>query len=269
VIGRRDYETRRAARVARLEAAADAKRSEAAQLRTKNDALLGVMNGTPVLIGHHSEGRHRRDLARIERDMRKGAQASRDAQELARRAVAAEKNQAISADDPEALVKLRAKVAALETQHVREKALNAVIRKHRGKDAEDMAAALVAVGVSAALASELVKPDFAGRVGIPDYVMSNRNAEIKRLKARIAQLESFSQAVPREETIGEVKIGVSDNRVQMYFDGKPPEALRAELKANGFRWAPSVGAWQRIANERAWETARRIAAKATGHAPEV
>ena len=29
------------------------------------------------------------------------------------------------------------------------------------------------------------------------------------------------------------------------FDGKPEEAVRNVLKANGFRWAPSQEAWQR------------------------
>ena len=36
-----------------------------------------------------------------------------------------------------------------------------------------------------------------------------------------------------------------DNRLQVFFDGKPDADTRAELKSNGFRWAPSVGAWQR------------------------
>ena len=33
-----------------------------------------------------------------------------------------------------------------------------------------------------------------------------------------------------------------DNRLQVFFDGKPDADTRAELKSNGFRWAPSVGA---------------------------
>ena len=34
------------------------------------------------------------------------------------------------------------------------------------------------------------------------------------------------------------------NRVQIIFDDMPDEATRAKLKAHGFRWAPSEGAWQ-------------------------
>lgn len=34
-------------------------------------------------------------------------------------------------------------------------------------------------------------------------------------------------------------------RVQFIFDSKPDAETRDLLKANGFRWAPSQGAWQR------------------------
>ena len=29
-----------------------------------------------------------------------------------------------------------------------------------------------------------------------------------------------------------------DNRLQVFFDGKPDADTRAELKSSGFRWAP-------------------------------
>lgn len=41
------------------------------------DALADAMNGQPVLIGHHSEKRHRRDLARMGENMRKAHHAER------------------------------------------------------------------------------------------------------------------------------------------------------------------------------------------------
>ena len=34
--------------------------------------------------------------------------------------------------------------------------------------------------------------------------------------------------------------------------------IRAVLKSNGFRWAPSVGAWQRQLNERSISVAKDI-----------
>jgi hypothetical protein len=47
-----------------------------------------------------------------------------------------------------------------------------------------------------------------------------------------------------------------ENRIQIVFDGKPSAEVRAELKGNGFRWAPSQSAWQRQLNN-----AGRYAAK--------
>lgn len=38
-------------------------------------------------------------------------------------------------------------------------------------------------------------------------------------------------------------------RLQLIFDGKPSEETRKTLKSNGFRWAPSSMAWQRLLNE--------------------
>ena len=49
-----------------------------------------------------------------------------------------------------------------------------------------------------------------------------------------------------------------DNRLQVFFDGKPDEATRTELKISGFRWAPSVGAWQRQLTKNAIYAAGRM-----------
>ena len=34
-------------------------------------------------------------------------------------------------------------------------------------------------------------------------------------------------------------------RLQLFFEGKPEPEVREVLKSNGFKWAPSQGAWQR------------------------
>lgn len=85
---------RAAARVERLEARAErtAAESDAAWNKARATADL-IPFGQPVLVGHHSEGRHRRDLARIDAGYRKGAELAAEARENARRRVAAEANQ--------------------------------------------------------------------------------------------------------------------------------------------------------------------------------
>ena len=50
-------------------------------------------------------------------------------------------------------------------------------------------------------------------------------------------------------------------RLQLVFDGKPAEKTREILKSNGFRWAPSQSAWQRLLNDNAEYALRRITDK--------
>ena len=47
-------------------------------------------------------------------------------------------------------------------------------------------------------------------------------------------------------------------RVQFVFPGKPDDETRAMLKENGFRWAPSQGAWQRQLTANAKYAAHRV-----------
>lgn len=265
-VGRRDYAERRAARVARLDARAAGKGAEAQRLFTKNDALLGVMNGSPVLRGHHSEGRHRRDLARIDNDMRKSFEASKDAERLARAASAAESNTAISSDDPDAVAKLTAKLERLQAAQDRMKLVNGLIRKHAKAGPESIKAALLAAGISAGDAAVALTPDSFGKLGFPGYSLSGGTAEIARVKKRIAELEARAAVPETEVAFGDVKVVLADNRVQIHFPGKPSEELRKELKSNGFKWAPSAGAWQRMPSQWAWDVAKKLAARAASAA---
>lgn len=50
-------------------------------------------------------------------------------------------------------------------------------------------------------------------------------------------------------------------RLQLVFEGKPEEKTRETLKSNGYRWAPSCMAWQRLLNDNAERSLRRIADK--------
>ena len=52
-----------------------------------------------------------------------------------------------------------------------------------------------------------------------------------------------------------------DMRLQLIFDGKPDDKTRDILKSNGFRWAPSCMAWQRLLNDNAEWALRRITDK--------
>jgi hypothetical protein len=79
------------------------------------------------------------------------------------------------------------------------------------------------------------------------YMLSNNNAEIKRLERRIAEITHDRETgFTGWEFEGGRAIADTDiNRLQLVFDEKPDESRRSELKRNGFKWAPSQGAWQR------------------------
>lgn len=59
---------------------------------------------------------------------------------------------------------------------------------------------------------------------------------------------------------GKVVINVDENRVQIFYDGKPDAETRTTLKKNAFKWAPSKKAWQRILTDNA-VTAARVCTK--------
>lgn len=92
------------------------------------------------------------------------------------------------------------------------------------------------------------------------YQLTNNNAEIRRVKARIEQLSKQAQQEFSgwEFDGGRVEMNREDTRLQVFFDGKPDADTRAELKSSGFRWAPSVGAWQRQLTDNAIRAADRL-----------
>lgn len=241
------FEARRQARAERLHAAAARKRAEAEGLHAQNTALLGVMNGTPILVGHHSERRHRRDIARVDSRMGKAVALSKEAAELDRRADAAERNDAVSSDDPDALPKLREKLAKLEGDRAK---LTTLRKACKSRDALCL---LGEFGLSLSTAQEFIER------GIPSYVGTNLSANIRRVKARIAEIEKAAERPAFEPVrIGSAVIEEADNRTRIRFDGKPSEELRTELKRNGFRWARSEGVWQRHASVQARWRAEQI-----------
>src|SRR5205823_811991 len=88
--------------------------------------------GQPILVGHHSEGRHRRDLARQHRKDLKASALWKQAKDARSAAKACEANTAIYGDDPEALAKLQTKLLDLERKRDAWKTLNAQYRKAKG-----------------------------------------------------------------------------------------------------------------------------------------
>ncbi len=119
------YEERQESRRERLENAADkAARKSGQHFQAARAAVDGIPMGQPILVGHHSEARHRGALRRQDSHMRQAVDADRHAQELKRRADAVGTG-GISSDDPEAVAKLREQLESAKP-YVRKMTANAL-----------------------------------------------------------------------------------------------------------------------------------------------
>ena len=160
----------------------------------------------------------------------------------------------ISADDPQAVAKLEAKLAKLEAAQETMKGVNAYYRKHGTLEGctllKPEQIKELQEGMAQSWHLEKNKP-------FQSFELSNNNAEIRRIRGRIEQLKQHEEKsfVGWEFDGGRVEANKTDNRLQIFFDEKPDNAARAELKANGFKWAPSAGAWQRQLNNNAYYAA--------------
>lgn len=168
-------------------------------------------------------------------------------------------NTTIYSNDALAIEKLKNKLHDLEERHEKMKAYNVYYRKHKTMKGFE--------GITDETAERLDKAVESGYYNAPiaPYTLTNSNAEIKRLKNRIAELERLKAAAekPVEDKYPHVDgVEVVENseemRVQLLFDGKPDDETRSMLKSNGFRWSPRFGAWQRQLTQNGIYATKRV-----------
>jgi len=225
--GRSDYEERKQARIDRLNGAASKARQESdKQYQHSHDLVKDIPLGQPNIIGRPALPRLREKSFNA---LGKAVENDEKAAYYTDRAEAAESNTAISSDDPEAIQKLKEKLAALEAKRERIKAYNKEARKN-------------------------------GTEKAPWYELPYTGKAIKDVKERIAKLEAVD-AMPAELIEferGEIESDPETNRVMVRFDERQPDDVIDKFKANGFKWASSVGAWQRIRTPGTWRLLKRL-----------
>lgn len=143
--------------------------------------------GQPILVGHHSEGRARRDQDRIVGSMARGVENQRKAESMEGRArgIEARLNRSIYDDDADAVEKLGERIAELEAERDRIKAYNATCRK----GARDVT--ILTEGERADLVNlARVAAYQLGKGGaFPAYKLSNLNANINRNRKRLDAIQ--------------------------------------------------------------------------------
>jgi len=254
-----DYQSKKQERIERYRRRAQNAKKKSEQLHEEASKMASVIPfGQPILVGHHSEKRDRNYRGKIHNKFGRAFEEADKADYWAQRAESAEHSNAISSDDPEAADLLQAKIERLEAKQAMMKAANRIVRKKNLSDEEKIAELVKAFGWKEETAVAVLTPDFAGRVGFPSYKLTNNNANIKRLKQRLSETEKRDGRETTNERHGDIGVtrNAEENRIQLFFDGKPEKEVRTFLKKNGFRWAPSNGCWQRQ-----WNNAGEWAAK--------
>jgi hypothetical protein len=250
-----DFESERAAKAARFRQLAERHENIATGRHfAARERLKMIPLGQPILVGHHSEKRHRKDLTRIDEHFAKAKEHHDKAEYFRRRAAAAESNVVIFSDDPDATEKLVDKIERLKKRQGVMKRANQLIRKADREGLADL-------GFSEETITKLFSQDYAGRVGFPNYALTNNSANIRRLEKRLAAIQNTQNDETTEErfTNGVCLVdNVEANRLQIFFPDIPSEEIRRELKRNGFHWSPTVGAWQRHRSNRAMYLAKLI-----------
>lgn len=215
--GRADYEERKQRRIERYKVVSQKAREESEARRNSTaNRLLEIANGQPILIGHHSENRLRKLHKQADNDHRKAIELAEKSERYEKRATNVQNSNAIYNDDPNALLKLKEKLARLEHERELIKA-----REHEP---------WVLSNVTAKIRETKLR--------------------IKRLE------EQEKLMFPDTNFKGGKAVHNKDiNRIQLIFDGKPDEEIRKQLKRHGFHWSRNEGAWQREFNSRTiWVT---------------
>lgn len=177
-------------------------------------------HGQPILVGHHSEKKHRRLIEKANNDIRNSVKEDNKSKYYEDKAKNIDNSQVIYNDDPNAIEKLKDKLEYLEKQR------------------------------------ELIKAD----ENHSTWQLQNIGARIREIKRRIQSLEKLENIEFEEKEFsgGRIVQNKDINRIQIIFDNIPNEEIRNHLKHNGFHWSRKECAWQRLFNEQTIKVTNRL-----------
>ncbi|HEN3647881.1 TPA: DUF3560 domain-containing protein, partial [Yersinia enterocolitica] len=195
--------------------------------------------GQPILVGHHSERRHRAALDKSWNKMGQSVALSEKAEYYDRRA-AAVGSAGISSDDPSAIEKLEEKLAKQKKAHSQMIAANKVIRSK--SDDESKRLSLFEIGFSEASINASLKPDCMGVIGFASYQLTNSNQRIKATEKRLNELKKVRAIdVPDTQEFNgfAVTYDMDENRILIKFDAKPSAEICKLMRRYSFNFSPT------------------------------
>jgi len=184
-----------------------------------SDKLVkNIPAGQPILVGHHSEKRHRKLLERSQNAGFKGLELSKKAEYYEEKAKSV--GQAgIMSDDPEAIKKLKETIAELEEKRT-------AIKEHNKKSR---------------------RGEIKEKVYEP-WLLSNLGQNIKAKRDRLKALEAVEEKIKDKkysEEGFEIEISSFDRRIKIWFDTKPNINTREKIKQHGFHWSRYESCWMK------------------------
>lgn len=84
------------------------------------------------------------------------------------------------------------------------------------------------------------------------------NGILKEYKEKQKNYIEINIMVEEEKDGVRIVQNLADNRLQLFFDGKPAPEIIAKLKSNAFHWSPKNKAWQRILTDSAKRAANEV-----------
>lgn len=215
------YEERKQEKLRRYQELSYKYAKESASRYERSNKLAEMIPfGQPILIGHHSEGTHRRHIVKIQSNMNKSIELLNKSEYYENKVKNIQNNNSISSDDPEAVNKLKEKLEGLLKKREEIKA-----REHCDWELRNLSGNITTV---------------KKRI---EYLEKQKNIP----------------ETP-EITINNIilKVNKDINRVQIVYPNKPEDVIRTKLKSNGFRWSPSEQAWQRQYSAYAYQIGKEI-----------
>lgn len=183
------YRERRERRAARRRSWAEGREAKAtAASDSAQETLSLIPPGQPILVGHHSERRHRRNLERADNNMRKASEHSQMARRHTEAADTIERQLDVSIydDDPDAIDKLRIRIVEREAKRERIKQYN----RNRRKGSKTLEPLNEEEQRELATTARVASYQLGPKGQAPAYWLTNLGGSIKRDKDRLARLES-------------------------------------------------------------------------------
>ena len=119
----------------------------------------------------------------------------------------------------------------MESQQAMMKAVNAYYRKHKTLEGCPELTAEQVEKVKAAMSQDWCKDP----VPFPSYLLTNNNANIRRVRQRIEELSHKAEFVGWTFPGGEARVNEAENRLQLIFEEKPDPGYEDKYDAMELR----------------------------------